>query len=171
MHKIDPAVLNGEVLGRFLRFGLAQKKQVAAIVEFPDQRSAGNWASLVIGDPGASLPNPVALTTSEPAGSEFKNGVRSSWFSHQVALKRNARIPRRVEFLQMIKARSAAIGYMDLRRSILSMTRLDQVPSQRNRGTASPQNIHFSPSFFPMIGGQESLQTEAAADRIDGPAM
>ncbi len=69
MEKVDPTVLDEEVSVFLLRLGLAEKEQVAAVVELPDHPVSREDGGVGEGRAWASLPRPVALMTSEPGGS------------------------------------------------------------------------------------------------------
>ena len=72
MHEVVLAVGDCEVAGGLLGLRPAHETQFAAIVQLPDDTVGGKRASPVRGEPGVSLPMPVALMTTLPGGNPNK---------------------------------------------------------------------------------------------------
>ena len=77
VQEVAPAVVQLQVTRAGLVPGLAQEPEVAPVVEVPDQDPGGKRARSPSGDPGTSLPMPVALMTREPSGSPASNASTS----------------------------------------------------------------------------------------------
>jgi hypothetical protein len=70
--EVDPTIHDAQRLARLHRLRLFEEYEVSAIIEFPRDALRGKIAASVRGDPGRSLPSPVAFTTIEPRGSLVK---------------------------------------------------------------------------------------------------
>ncbi len=61
VHEIQPAILHENLAAFHLRQRLVHEIQFTAVIELPGDTFSGNLPSQVIGEPGVSLPMPVAL--------------------------------------------------------------------------------------------------------------
>ena len=69
MEEIQPAVFHAQAARLALGQRLVEEIQLAAVVELPgDPVRAGKTPAAVTGEPGVSLPIPVALITMLPSG-------------------------------------------------------------------------------------------------------